>query len=199
MNSHLTGQLAAAFIICECFHFWHLVKLPEANQAKGFPATRRLTPAYAQCSSPSIKSKWNRVWIPRIDRISEDSACLGESLREARSGCGSPWGQRHGVAILGSCPTTCTLVWADTTKEFSHLDIPDSRLQLIRNKITEKIFIINHEANQIKIFLISRNKVKHCPLNLSSLTSIYNHMYILSTIENIVLILSQEFFTTLKS
>ena len=114
------------------------------------------------------------VWIPRIDQISEDSACLGESLRKARSGCGSPWGHRHWwQPFPGAAPTTCTLVWADTTKEFSHLDIPDSHHQLKRNKTIEKIFIINHEANRIKTFLISRNKVKHCPLNLSSLTSMY--------------------------
>ena len=114
------------------------------------------------------------VWIPRVDWISEDSACLGESLREARSGCGSPWGHRHWwQPFPGAAPTTCTLVWADTTKGFSHLYIPDSHHQLIRNKTTEKIFIISHEANRIKTFLISRNKVKHCPLNLSSLTSIY--------------------------
>ena len=114
------------------------------------------------------------VWIPRIDQISEDSACLGESLREARSGCGSPWGHRHWwQPFPGAAPTTCTLVWADTTKEFSHLDIPDSHHQLKRNKTIEKIFIINHEANRIKTFLISRNKVKHCPFNLSSLTSVY--------------------------
>ena len=122
------------------------------------------------------------VWIPRKGPISEHSACLGESLREARSGCGSPWGHRHWwQPFPGAAPTTCTLVWADTTKEFSHLDIPDSHHQLKRNKTIEKIFIINHEANRIKTFLISRNKVKHCPLNpfLSDI-NLY-HMYILST------------------
>jgi hypothetical protein len=36
IKSHLTGELAAAFVICECFHFWHLVKLAEANQVKVF-------------------------------------------------------------------------------------------------------------------------------------------------------------------
>ena len=114
------------------------------------------------------------VWIPRKGPISEHSACLGESLREARSGCGSPWGHRHRwQPFPGAAPTTCTLLWADTTKEFSHLYIPDSHHQLIRNKTTEKIVIINHEANRIKTWLISRNKAKHCPLNLSSLTSIY--------------------------
>ena len=182
MNSHLTGQLAAAFIICECFHFWHLVKLPEANQAKVCPATRRLTPAYAQCSSPSIKSKWNSGVNPK-DRLNFRRLCLLWRVSQR----GNEWlwltlgTQTPVAAIPRSCPTTCTLVWADTTKEFSHLDIPDSHHQLIRNKTTEKVFSINHEANRIETFLISRNKVKYCPLNLSSLTSIYNHMYILST------------------
>ena len=191
---------APAFVICECFHFWHLVKLAEANQAEDFPATRRLAPTYAQCSVPSINSKSNSGVNPK-ERSNFRTLCLPWRVSQR----GKEWlwltlgTQTLVAAIPGSCPTTCTLVWADTTKEFSHLDIPDSHHQLIRNKTTEKVFSINHEANRIETFLISRNKVKYCPLNLSSLTSIYNHMYILSTIENIVLILSQEFFTTLKS
>ena len=104
----------------------------------------------------------------------QKTACLGESLREARSGCGSLWRHIHWwQPFPGAAPTTCILVWAYTTNEFSHLYVPDSHCQLKRNKTTEKIFIINHEANRIKTFLISRNKVKHCPLNFSSLTSIY--------------------------
>ena len=50
MESRLAGQLAAAFVICECFHFWHLVKLPEANQAKVCPATRRFRSVQFSCS-----------------------------------------------------------------------------------------------------------------------------------------------------
>ena len=50
MESRLTGQLAAAFVICECFHFWHLVKLPEANQAKVCPATKRFRSVQFSCS-----------------------------------------------------------------------------------------------------------------------------------------------------
>ena len=112
----------------------------------------------------------------------QKTACLGESLREARSGCGSLWRHIHWwQPFLGAAPTTCILVWAYTTKEFSHLYVPDSHRQLKRHKTTEKICIINYEANRIKTFLINRNKVKHCPLNLSSLTSIYDRMYILST------------------
>ena len=58
IKTHLTGEVAvAAFVICECFHFWHLVKLAEANQVKDFPAARRLAPAYAQCSVPSFNPK----------------------------------------------------------------------------------------------------------------------------------------------
>ena len=142
------------------------------------------------------------VWIPRKGPISEDSACLGESLREARSGCGSPWGHRHRwQPFPGAAPTTCTLLWADTTKEISHLYTPDSHLQLKRNKTTEKIFIINLEANHTEIFLISRNKVKHCPLKPFLFDiNLWLHVYSFhKPIENIVLILSQEFFTTLKS
>ena len=92
MKSHLTGQLSAPFVICEYFHFWHLVKLAEANQAKDFPTTRRLVPTHAQCSVPSIISKSNSGVNPK-ERSNFRRLCLGESLREARSGCG--WGHRH--------------------------------------------------------------------------------------------------------
>ena len=92
MKSHLTGQLSAPFVICEYFHFWHLVKLAEANQAKDFPTTRRLVPTYAQCSVPSIISKSNSGVNPK-ERSNFRRLCPGESLREARSGCG--WGHRH--------------------------------------------------------------------------------------------------------
>ena len=92
MKSHLTGQLSAPFVICEYFHFWHLVQLAEANQAKDFPTTRRLVPTYAQCSVPSIISKSNSGVNPK-ERSNFRRLCLGESLREARSGCG--WGHRH--------------------------------------------------------------------------------------------------------
>ena len=92
MKSHLTGQLSAAFEICEYFHFWHLVKLAEANQAEDFPATRRLAPTYAQCSVPSINSKSNSGVNPK-ERSNFRRLCLGESLNEARSGYG--WGHRH--------------------------------------------------------------------------------------------------------
>ena len=142
------------------------------------------------------------VWIPRKGPISEDSACLGESLREARSGCGSPWGHRHWwQSFPGAAPTTCTVVCADTTKEVSQLYFHDSHLQLKRNKASEKIFIINHETNQIKTFLISRNKVKHWSFKPFLFNiNLWPHVYSFHKLtENIVLILSQEFFTTLKS
>ena len=74
MKSHLTGQLSAAFVICEYFHFWHLVKLAGANQAKDFPTTR-LVPTYAQCSIPSIISKSNSGVNPK-ERSNLRRLCL---------------------------------------------------------------------------------------------------------------------------
>ena len=105
MESHLTGQLAAAFVICECFHFWHLVQLPEANQAKVCPATRRLTPAYVQCSSPSINCKWNSGVNPK-DRPNFRRLCLPWRVSQR----GKEWlwftlgTQTLVAAIPGSCP-----------------------------------------------------------------------------------------------
>ena len=92
MKSHLIGQLSAPFVICEYFHFWHLVKRAEANQAKLFLTTRRLAPTYAQCSVSSIISKSNSGVNPK-ERSNFRRLCLRESLREVRSGCG--WGHRH--------------------------------------------------------------------------------------------------------
>ena len=66
--------------------------------------------------------------------------------------------------LVAAIPRSCTHhMWGRHHKELSHLYIPDSHLQLIRSKATEKIFIINHESNETEIFLISRNEVKHCP------------------------------------
>ena len=105
MESHLAGQLAAAFIICECFHFWHSVKLAEANQAKVCPATRRLTPAYAQRSSPSINSKWNSGVNPK-GRPNFRRLCL--LWRVSQRGKEWLWltlgTQTLVAAIPGSCP-----------------------------------------------------------------------------------------------
>ena len=200
MKSHLTGQLSAAFVICEYFHFWHLLKLAEANQAKDFPTTRRLVPTYAQCSIPSIISKSNSGVNPK-ERSNLRRLCL--SWRVSQRGKEWLWlGTQTLVAAFPEPnPIMCTQVWAHTTKEISHLYTPDSHLQLKRNKTTEKIFIINLEANHTEIFLISRNKVKHCPLKPFLFDiNLWLHVYSFhKPIENIVLILSQEFFTTLKS
>jgi len=66
--------------------------------------------------------------MPREGTISDDSACLGESPRIPRGG--SPWGFRQWEQPFpGATLTTCSLVWADTTKEFSHISIPDPKLQ----------------------------------------------------------------------
>ena len=201
MNSHLIGQLAAAFVICEYFNFWHLVKLAEANQAKDFPATRRLTPAYAQCSVPSINSKWNSGVNPK-ERSNFRTLCL--SWRVSQRSKEWLWltlgTQTLVAAFPGAAPTTCTLVWADTTREISHLYTPDSHLQLIRNKATEKIFIINHKSNETKTLLISKNEVKRCPLKpfLFNINLWPPYDYSLHKL-SIVLPLSQDFFTTLKS
>ena len=168
-----------------------LVKLTESHQAKDFPATRRLTPAYAQCSVTSINSKWNSGVNPK-ERSNFRRLCLPWRVSQR----GKEWlwltlgTHTHCWQLFpGAAPTKCTLVWADTTKEFSHLYIPDSYQQLIRNKTTEKIFIINHETNQIKTFLIS--KVKHCPFKPFLFDiSLWPHVYsFYKPIETIVLTL----------
>ena len=149
MKSHLTGQLSAAFVICEYFHFWHLLKLAEANQAKDFPTTRRLVPTYAQCSIPSIISKSNSGVNPK-ERSNLRRLCL--SWRVSQRGKEWLWlGTQTLVAAFPEPnPIMCTQVWAHTTKEFSHLHIPDSHLQPIKEKTTEKIFIINQAAAAAK-------------------------------------------------
>ena len=105
MRSRLTGQLAAAFVICEYFPFWHLVKLAEANQAKVFPTTRRLAPTYAQCSVPSIISKSNSGVNPK-ERSNFRRLCL--SWRVSQRGKEWLWltlgTQTQVAAIPGSCP-----------------------------------------------------------------------------------------------
>ena len=179
MNSHLIGQLAAAFVICECFNFWHLVKLAEANQAKDFPATRRLTPAYAQRFVPSINSKRNSGVNPK-DRPNFRRLCL--SWRVSQRGKEWLWltlgTQTLVAAIPGSCPqhmyTHVDRHHQGILSSVHYWFSPSTK----KKKTTEKIFIINHEANHTEIFLISRNEVKHCPLNPSSLTYIYDHMYL---------------------
>ena len=97
------------------------------------------------------------VWIPRKSPISEHSAYLEESLREAKSA----WDTDNGGSHSRELPPPHV---GRNHQGILSLYIPDSHLQLIRNKATEKIFIINHESNETEIFLISRNKVKHCPL-----------------------------------
>ena len=179
MNSHLIGQLAAAFVICECFNFWHLVKLAEANQAKDFPATRRLTPAYAQRFVQSINSKRNSGVNPK-DRLNFRRLCL--SWRVSQRGKEWLWltlgTQTLVAAIPGSCPqhmyTHVDRHHQGILSSVHYWFSPSTK----KKKTTEKIFIINHEANHTEIFLISRNEVKHCPLNPSSLTYIYDHMYL---------------------
>ena len=171
MNSHLIGQLAAAFVICECFNFWHLVKLAEANQAKDFPATRRLTPAYAQRFVPSINSKRNSGVNPK-DRPNFRRLCL--SWRVSQRGKEWLWltlgTQTLVAAIPGSCPqhmyTHVDRHHQGILSSVHYWFSPSTK----KKKTTEKIFIINHEASHTEIFLISRNEVKHCPLNPSSLT-----------------------------
>ena len=101
MESRLTGQLAAAFVICECFHFWHLVKLAEANQAKDFPATRRLTPAYAQRFVQSINSKRNSGVNPK-DRLNFIRLCL--SWRVSQRGKEWLW--------LGTQTLVAAILWS---------------------------------------------------------------------------------------
>ena len=105
MESCLAGQLAEEFIICACFHFWHLVKLAKANQAKVCPATRRLTPAYVQCSSPSINCKWNSGVNPK-GRPNFRRLCL--PWRASQRGKEWLWitleTQTLVAAIPGSCP-----------------------------------------------------------------------------------------------
>ena len=109
MKSNLTGQLSAAFVICEYFHFWHLVKLAEANQAKVFPTTRRLAPTYAQCSVPSIISKSNSGVNPK-ERPNFRRLCLPWRVSQR----GKEWlwlgTQTLVAAFPGLNPTTCTQV-----------------------------------------------------------------------------------------
>lgn len=110
-KSHLTGELAAAaFEICECFHFWHLVKLAEANQVKDFPAARRLAPAYAQCSVPSFNSKQNSG-VNSKEKSNFRTLCLSQRVSQRGK---ERLGQRHWwQPFPGAAPTTCG---ADTTR-----------------------------------------------------------------------------------